>query len=496
MSPSYDVDPLDLAMAPPADETQEQRAARLLKEQAAVQRSKQIDAELKASKVVMKRYSKAVKVLVLGQSLSGKSTTIKNFQMTYARKAWIEERSSWKAVILLNLVRSVNIVADILAEELDDDAEVIQEISSRSTTPSVSPKLTEKHRSTILRLGPLRQIEKDLKLHLGAGSTEVNDSPIQRSPNGSVTDVQVDISRSFGQEFSVRSSSGWKSVLDKVRHPLPGKESNPPSVAFQVVTSCREEIKWLWNDETTQNLLRNRRIYLEDTPGFFLNDVDRIANLEYDPSDQDIVRARLRTTGVQEYHFTLDRGIVSVNFKTPISKHERTVNVTDPLDWIMYDVAGIRTCRAAWIPYFREITALLFLAPISAFNERLDEDRKVNRLEDTLMMWKTICRSKLLFNVQIILFMNKTDLLRKKLNDGISVKKYIPEYKNPNDYEHVAQWFRKIFFKMYDDAGRVKAGLPFIGHFTSVIDTAATAKTLESVHVAILRNDIQEAGLV
>lgn len=40
----------------------------------------------------------------------------------------------------------------------------------------------------------------------------------------------------------------------------------------------------------------------------FLNDVDRIATVDYVPSDEDVVRARLRTTGVQEYHFILDRG--------------------------------------------------------------------------------------------------------------------------------------------------------------------------------------------
>lgn len=36
----------------------------------------------------------------------------------------------------------------------------------------------------------------------------------------------------------------------------------------------------------------------------FLNDVDRIVARDYEPSDDDVVRARLRTMGVQEYHFS------------------------------------------------------------------------------------------------------------------------------------------------------------------------------------------------
>jgi len=112
--------------------------------------------------------------------------------------------------------------------------------------------------------------------------------------------------------------------------------------------------------------------------------------------------------------------------------------------------------RAAWIPYFIEITALIFLAPLSSFNERLAEDNRVNCLEDTFVLWRVLSANKMLANVQLvgasafvasfvgclnasqILFLNKTDLLRRKLEQGIRVKKYIPEFDKANDYETVA----------------------------------------------------------
>lgn len=65
-------------------------------------------------------------------------------------------------------------------------------------------------------------------------------------------------------------------------------------------------------------------------------------------------------------------------------------------------LAYTREQRAAWIPYFKEITALIFLAPLSSFNETLAEDPRVNRLEDTFMLWKTVCSNKLLAKVQIV----------------------------------------------------------------------------------------------
>lgn len=52
--------------------------------------------------------------------------------------------------------------------------------------------------------------------------------------------------------------------------------------------------------------------------------------------------------------------------------------------------------RAAWLPYFSDVHAILFLAPISAFDERLVEDRRVNRLEDTFLLWNSIAKSELL----------------------------------------------------------------------------------------------------
>ena len=40
----------------------------------------------------------------------------------------------------------------------------------------------------------------------------------------------------------------------------------------------------------------------------FLNDIDRIATVNYTPSDDDVIRARLRTLGVQEHQFVFEEG--------------------------------------------------------------------------------------------------------------------------------------------------------------------------------------------
>jgi guanine nucleotide-binding protein subunit alpha len=64
-------DPISILLAPPPDETPEQRKAREAKEDAARKVSLRIDEELKMDKAAMKKKNNAVKVLVLGQSESG-----------------------------------------------------------------------------------------------------------------------------------------------------------------------------------------------------------------------------------------------------------------------------------------------------------------------------------------------------------------------------------------------------------------------------------------
>lgn len=85
------------------------------------------------------------------------------------------------------------------------------------------------------------------------------------------------------------------------------------------------------------------------------------------------------------------------------------------------------------------MNAILFLAPISAFDQLLEEDSRVYRIEDSMLLWREICRNKLLARVDLILFLNKVDLLQKKLVSGIPLKKYVPQYAGPNTVGEVCK---------------------------------------------------------
>jgi hypothetical protein len=54
-------------------------------------------------------------------------------------------------------------------------------------------------------------------------------------------------------------------------------------------------------------------------------------------------------------------GVAEHRFEVPL--HGRTVT------WHLYDVGGARGQRHTWVPYFDEANAIIFVAPISAFDQ-------------------------------------------------------------------------------------------------------------------------------
>ncbi len=70
-------DPFEAVLRPPPDETPAQREMRILAEQQAKQVSDAIDEQLRVERAELKKNRPDVKILLLGQSESGKSTTLK-----------------------------------------------------------------------------------------------------------------------------------------------------------------------------------------------------------------------------------------------------------------------------------------------------------------------------------------------------------------------------------------------------------------------------------
>lgn len=69
------------------------------------------------------------------------------------------------------------------------------------------------------------------------------------------------------------------------------------------------------------------------------------------PTEQDILRTRVKTTGIVEVHFSFK----NLNFK-------------------LFDVGGQRSERKKWIHCFEDVTAIIFCVAMSEYDQVLHED--------------------------------------------------------------------------------------------------------------------------
>ena len=58
----------------------------------------------------------------------------------------------------------------------------------------------------------------------------------------------------------------------------------------------------------------------------------------------------------------------------------------------MFDVGGQRNERKKWIHCFEKVEAVLFVAAISEYDQVIIEDEKTNRMDETLVLFKEICK--------------------------------------------------------------------------------------------------------
>ncbi|KAJ7874772.1 guanine nucleotide binding protein, alpha subunit [Mycena olivaceomarginata] len=457
---TVDVDPLSFLTAPPANETPEDRDARLSAEREAKKRSDLIDQELARQRTSDKKTGKPVKVLLLGQSES-------DFQLINSSKAFKAERTSWRAVVHLNVVRSIRLIVGALQEA---EAYASSQAPIQADDP-VYPALTPELLTLKMRLLPLQQVEEALlgKLTPGAKLSKAYTAIPDDSPSPSST----------LQEVSVHSAAPWKGafsrLMNNVRSSVDGPEVNEPQDsrdARQLLHACSEDMIRLWNDPTVKEVLKAHRLRLEDMAGFFLDSIERVTALSYEPTDDDILKARLKTLGVSEHHFNLKAG-----------------NLV-PQSWIVYDVGGARS-----VVSLADLGVFRFLAPLSCFDQVLAEDETVNRLEDSILLWKTIVSSPLLKQTSLILFLNKCDILKAKLQSGQKFSEYVVSYGDrPNDFEHCSQYMKKKFTMIAKQFSLEPRG--FYTYFTSVTDVQATADILGSVRDMLVRQNLTRSRLV
>ncbi|OCL01028.1 guanine nucleotide binding protein, alpha subunit [Cenococcum geophilum 1.58] len=228
---------------------------------------------------------------------------------------------------------------------------------------------------------------------------------------------------------------------------------------------CLAAFNSLWADKGVQlAILKGNQYALHDNLSYFFADVDRLFAKDYMPTDQDILRTRLRTTGIIETIFDLGN-----------------------LTYRMFDVGGQRSERKKWIHVFDNVQVVLFLVAISGYDHVLVEDRNGNQMHEALMLFESISNSKYFDRSALILFLNKIDLFREKISGGMSpINRIFTDYTGrPTDIEAGQEFFANKFRNLVRQPKK-----EVYVHYTNATDTDLLKKTMESVQDMIVQRNL------
>ncbi|KAL7750983.1 guanine nucleotide-binding protein subunit alpha [Sorochytrium milnesiophthora] len=202
----------------------------------------------------------------------------------------------------------------------------------------------------------------------------------------------------------------------------------------------------------------------------FMDEVPRITHPDYTPTDQDILRVRLKTTAVVEKQYLINE----VTYK-------------------IVDVGGQRSERRKWIHCFQNVTAIIFVAALSEYDQVLEEDETVNRVTESTQLFASICNSTWFEKLPIILFLNKTDLFAEKFARSPPIKYFLdfPEKYTGMYPQNAQKYFKRIFI-----ATKKNPDKPVYTHFTCATDTSQVKFVMTAVARTVVKDNLGAAGLI
>lgn len=256
-----------------------------------------------------------------------------------------------------------------------------------------------------------------------------------------------------------------------------------------------EAIKTLWSDPVVQSVWGRRAEYqIFESLSFYMKKMDIIKSSEYVPDKEDIIYSRVRTTGIVTERYTIEGNIFE-----------------------MYDVGGQRNERKKWIHCFEGVTAVIFVAALSEYDQNMFEDPTKNRMVrctlspppslsldpagsttcnvysqvEALELFDGICNNVYFLESSMILFLNKKDLFAEKIKTKhIKDTAAFADYTGrEGDFEAGVQYFLDKFMSKNKSPNH-----HIYHHITCATDTKNVQVVFNACKDIVLRQNIEGSG--
>jgi len=245
---------------------------------------------------------------------------------------------------------------------------------------------------------------------------------------------------------------------------------------FSIEESCAIDekvgtaIRELWKDEAVIKTWKRRAEFqIVESVKYYFNEIDRIMQDDYIATQQDMLMARVRTSGIVTEKYVID----GAQFE-------------------MYDVGGQRNERKKWIHCFDDVTAIIFVAALSEYDQVLFEDSSTNRMTEAVELFAEICNNRYFTNSSMILFLNKRDLFQEKIQnvhigDQETFKDFSTPFGAPGYYDNGIKYFLSKFRSVNENPHR-----NIYSHATCATDSQNVAVVFNACKDIILRGSMTD----
>mmetsp|Transcript_12122 Transcript_12122/g.17383 ORF Transcript_12122/g.17383 Transcript_12122/m.17383 type:complete len:236 (-) Transcript_12122:532-1239(-) len=233
---------------------------------------------------------------------------------------------------------------------------------------------------------------------------------------------------------------------------------------MSLTQEAAEDMTAIWNDPAVQALLtKDATLDLDDNAKYFMNKLQQLAKPSYRPSTEDILNVRDPTRTIE----TLDFQYHKAKFR-------------------VIDVGGQRMERPKW-NLTGDITAVIFVCALTEYNQVLREDVKQNRLKESLNLFDIACNRRYP-DKPIILFLNKADLFRQKI-EQTDLSVCFPNYKGGCNYDPALAYIKQKFLNIRKDKGK-----EIYMYETTATDSSNMEKIIVAMMDIVQKQNLEQSG--
>jgi hypothetical protein len=165
-----------------------------------------------------------------------------------------------------------------------------------------------------------------------------------------------------------------------------------------------DSLKLLWNDQNIQKAFSHRdETAILDHMEYFYGKIDDLVDGDYIPTNEDILKARIRTIGYDAVTFNMKGASMRI-----------------------YDVGGQKTERNVWSTVMKDVESCIFCVSFADFDKPTFEDQSILRINDSLNLFEKISKNPKFMNGPGFLLCNKMDDFEKKIKKAIVLQELFP----------------------------------------------------------------------